>query len=205
MCQSLCGFSGAVDSPALAEKPITSEKHTENKSTVDNKRYLQWVRLHLDVMNWLNSTRSPNLLAWMDCRRSCQAHSHIELKTPNINAVDVLEEMSVWLQIVGKEAFGGGDSNFDFIIILKGIFRGFSLSLIAFPCKIQEFAQYDPNSFASPVHRCFPKSKKWQSAEVPCFSKHVRRDHSASLCLYGTMRLSGLLQKTFSMKAHFSQ
>lgn len=53
----------------------------ENKWRVDNKRYLEWVRLHLDVMNWLNSTRSPNLLAWMDCRRSCKERSCLYFKT----------------------------------------------------------------------------------------------------------------------------
>lgn len=63
---------------------IISVMRKQNKSTIDNKRYLQWVRLHLDVMNWLNSTRSPNLLAWMDCRRSCKGDISVEFKTSRV-------------------------------------------------------------------------------------------------------------------------
>lgn len=61
----------------------------------------------------------------MDCRRSCQEHSHIELKTPNIKTDEVLEKMSVWLQNVGKCVFRGGDINLNFMIIFIPILEDF--------------------------------------------------------------------------------
>lgn len=70
------------------------------KSKADNKRYLEWVRLHLDVMNWLNSTRSPNLLAWMDCRRSCKMHNGREFKTSRIDRCRVAQKCEVRVDIL---------------------------------------------------------------------------------------------------------